>query len=85
MSAALDTRRQVAMLAIVIRAPREGVTVSEILTALPVAMRVHARSVQRDLVALSRWAPIDVDASAKPYQWFRTRRAPCPCCQRGMR
>ena len=77
-----DERRHVAMLALVIGSRGEGVTVAELRAALPYRLRVHLRSLQRDLHALAKWAPIAVDARAKPYRWRRVRRAACPCCQR---
>jgi predicted DNA-binding transcriptional regulator YafY len=77
-----DTQRAVLMLGVIFRAGRQGVTAAEILAALPRAMRVHVRSVQRDLVALATWAPIECSDDVRPYRWRAVRGAACPCCQR---
>jgi hypothetical protein len=77
-----DTQRAVLMLGAIFRAGRAGVTTREILASLPRAMRVHVRSVQRDLVALATWAPIECIMARKPYRWRAVRGAACPCCER---
>ncbi len=80
-----DTLRSFVLLRTVLTAPRSGLTVKQIIRALPPRMRVHHRSIQRDLQALASWAPIEALEDRKPYRWRRVRGVACPVCRRGMR
>lgn len=71
-----ETHRMLKVLSVLVRAGRP-LTVREIRKALPASMRVHVRSLQRDLVALRRPARLRLDAREKPYRWSVSV---CPCC-----
>lgn len=71
--------RQLAVLCAIPPAPAYA-TVKEIAIALrQQGHSVHARSIQRDLVALSRLLPLRIGRPGKPYAWQWS--GVCPCCR----
>jgi hypothetical protein len=76
----LNDRQLLVMLAVP-PAPR-FVTTDEVVTRLREAGHdAHKRSVQRDLLALSRVLPLRKSRPGKPYAWQWA--GPCPCCGGG--
>jgi hypothetical protein len=72
--------RQFRVLAAIPFAPK-SVTTDEVVLRLQAAGYVaHRRTVQRDLLALSRILALRTTRSSKPYRWQWT--GPCPCCGR---
>lgn len=72
--------RILAMLSLVPPSP-QAITVAELVAALATrGFRVATRSVQRDLVTLSREMPLEARTASKPFGWCWAEGAKCPCC-----
>jgi hypothetical protein len=72
--------RQLLVLISIPSAPRWVTTEDIVLRLHEAGHAAHKRSVQRDLLALSRLLPLRKCRPGKPYAWQWS--GPCPCCGR---